>query len=269
MGLLYSKAKALLLKEYKEAFEQVKTNSYYKGFIDEKYVHSLQVMGAGNGILLHEAFFQDKTPEFMEICRVAVLLHDIYRFREYTKLCLTGERSDHGVQGAEFLKQFEEFNHLYITLPIKHHGHIIEDLYNDPEYQNLDEKTQDIVKHICFAIRDADKIANWYPLFVSDERFEFWFAGKDKPNSEKITDAVWDFFINKKIVVRKFSKTTADSAITTFAWLFDINYPYSIFYCKRLKIFKKMPDILRKLHIDESYIKTFSKTVEEYVHEKF
>ena len=261
MGLL-QKAEALLLKEYKEAFEKVKESAYYKDFVNEKYVHSLQVMGAGNGIIKNEPYFQNQTPQFIEICRVAILLHDIYRFREMVALCLTGEKNDHGVQGAEFLKQFEEFNHLYITLPIKHHGHIIEDLYDDLEYQNLDEKTQDIVKHICFAIRDADKIANWYPLCISDERFEFWFTGKEKPNSEKITDSVWNCFINKRIVVREFSKTAADNAIETFGWLFDINYPYSIYYCRRLKIFEKMPDILRKLHIGESYIKTFSKTVE-------
>ena len=268
MGLL-QKAEALLLKEYKEAFEKVKESAYYKDFVNEKYVHSIQVMGAGNGIIKNEPYFQNQTPQFIEICRVAILLHDIYRFREMVTLCLTGKKSDHGVQGAEFLKQFEEFNHLYITLPIKHHGHIIEDLYDDLEYQNLDEKTQDIVKHICFAVRDADKIANWYPLFVSDERFDFWFSEKNKLNSEKITDAVWKRFYQNKIVIRKDIKTSADDAIGTFAWLFDINYQYSIFYCKRLKIFEKMPNVLKKLNIKDDYITTLSEIIRKYLEQNF
>lgn len=270
MGLsLYDQAKDLLLKEFQKALEHVKEDPYYRAYAEEKYTHSLQVSGVGNGIIKNEPFFQKQTPEFLSICRVAILLHDICRFHEIVGLFKTGKKTDHGVAGSEFLKKTDLFDNILITLPIKHHGHVIEDLYDDSEYKNLDKNTQNMVKYICFAVRDADKIANWYPLCISGKRFDFWFSNKNKPGEKKITDIVWNRFCQKKVIIKKDMITSADNAIETFGWLFDINYSYSIKYCRRLKLFEKMPNVLGKLKIDESYIAFFSKTIQDYLQQKF
>ena len=100
---LYEKAKNLLFDEYNANYKIVKNSDYHRGYMDEKIKHSLQVAGAGNGILRNEAYFQNRTPEFVEIAKTAILLHDIFRFREIKILYETGQKLDHGIKGAEML----------------------------------------------------------------------------------------------------------------------------------------------------------------------
>ena len=134
---MYEKAKNLLHNEYLRNFEIVKDSFYHKSFANEKIRHSLQVAGVGNGILRNEPYFKNKSPEFIEIAKTAILLHDIFRFSEITIKYKTGEKVDHGVMGADFLRNIPEFNTPLIILPVKHHGHMIEALYEDDEY-NVD-----------------------------------------------------------------------------------------------------------------------------------
>lgn len=258
-----------MLEEYQKAFDIVKESPFHKDYIEEKYNHSLQVAGAGNAILKNESFFQNQTSDFLEICRVAVLLHDIARFNEMVLLFQSNKKTDHGIEGAKFLKKSKEFNNILITLPIKHHGHMIEELYDDSEYRKLDDETQKQVQMISFAVRDADKIANWYPLCFQKKRFDFWFKKQRQAGEEKITDTVWQFLKQNKPVICGVEKTEADNAVSTFCWLFDINYVSSIVYCKKLNIFNQMNQVLRTLKISETYIDSFSKIIRQYIRQKF
>lgn len=71
MLTLYQKAKNLLFEEYNTNYKIVQSSNYHRGYMDEKIKHSLQVAGAGNGILRNEAYFQNRTPEFVEIAGTA------------------------------------------------------------------------------------------------------------------------------------------------------------------------------------------------------
>ena len=94
---------------------------------------------------------------------------------------------------------------------------MIEALYDDAVYQNLDEKTKDEVKHIIFAVRDADKIANWNLLKNEWEKFEsIWLANPDDFSlaQAKISRWLWKYFIRQEVSPNRFRKTNADTMIS-------------------------------------------------------
>ena len=111
---LYEKAKKLLVAEYHQNFEAVRGSPYHEAYMNEKIRHSFQVSGAGNGILAREPYFADKTDAFIDMVRTAILLHDIYRFREVRLLFETGQKIKHDMMGAEFLKETSDFNDMLI-----------------------------------------------------------------------------------------------------------------------------------------------------------
>lgn len=270
---LYQKAKTLLHTEYERNFEIVKESHYHKSFVNEKIRHSLQVAGAGNGILRNEAYFQNKSAEFIEIAKTAILLHDIFRFNEIRILFQENRKVDHGVEGAKFLSQMPDFNNPLIVFPVKHHGHMIEAFYKDEAYSCLEDKElKDQIEHIIFAVRDADKIANWQILTNEYENMRLvWLPNPaDRTASQGIiTEAVWNSFINKEVVPNAYIKTNADCVLSVLAWLFDINYKYSVEYSLRLKLFDGFVKIAQDLQIEPEKIDIIFKLINSYIKERF
>lgn len=273
MSTLYQKAKDLLFDEYHKNYEFVKDSDYHRGYMNEKIKHSLQVAGAGNGILRNEPYFQNRSSEFVEIAKTAILLHDVFRFREIKFLYETGQKLDHGIKGAEMLKSMPDFNDILITLPIKHHGHMIEELYNDEEYKAIsDEQLKENVKHIAFAVRDADKIANWQYLMTDFENVKtFWFKNTDRSSVAEmyVTPAVWQSFINQEVINNNLVKTNADTMLSTLCWLFDINYKASINYCIKLNLFNKFYKSIQTQGIKTDNLSEVEKVVKQFVKNKF
>ena len=269
---LYEKAKEMLFKEYHDNFKHVKGSAYHEIYMNEKIKHSLQVSGAGNGILKHEVYFINKDDAFIDLVRTAVLLHDIYRFREIRTLFETGQKIDHGVLGAKLLSNTKDFNDIKITLPIKHHGHMIECMYEDEEYLNQTEEIQDIIKHIAFVVRDADKIANWY-LLARDwlNVKEVWFKHPNDYSKAqtKIKSELWSWFKNMEVAPNKLRDTNAESVISVLCWLFDMNYKYSIEFCRYHHLFGGLCDILRKIGVDEAKTNEVYGIMKDYVFKKF
>lgn len=238
----------------------------------EKIKHSLQVLGAGNFILKHEPYFQTKSDSFVNKARIAILLHDVYRFREIRGLFETRERVDHSVYGAHFLKQIKDFDDILITLPIKHHGHMIERLYEDEEYQALDDQTKDEVQHISFAVRDADKIANWNLVTHEFEVMrEVWlkFPNDYSKAQGKIDSNLWSYFLDDKILPGYKAQTNADGFISVICWLFDVNYTCSIDYSLKLHLFQKFCGVLEKLKVDQKQIDIVKDHIEKYLLKRF
>ena len=269
---LYNQAKQLLEAEYKSNFEIVKESEYHRVFANEKILHSKQVAGAGNGILKNEPYFQNKSAEFIDIAKTSILLHDIYRFREIVNMYNNGKHIDHSVEGYKFLSAIETFNSPLITIPIKHHGHMIEDFYTDDEWINInDSELKKDIEHILFAVRDADKIANWHLMVNDVNTVKRLWAINNKTEDEQrfISENIWEFFKNEQIPPRENQKTTADNILNTIAWLFDINYNYSVVFCKRLRIFEKFDQMLRELGFEEEKIKEICLIVNNYITNRF
>ena len=260
------------MREYRDNLPYVQGNRHYELYMYEKIRHSFQVSGAGNGILKHEKYFADRNKEFIDIARTAILLHDIYRFREIRGLFEENKAVDHSVLGAEFLRQINEFNNILITLPIKHHGHMIEEFYKDEEYQKQNPEVQEQLKHIAFAVRDADKIANWYLLCCDFEGMkDVWLPYPDDVSDKQtqINEVLWDYFKKDEVAPRGLGWTNADKLICVLAWFFDVNYGYSIDYCKKLKVFEGLHDILLKIHMDEEKADEIFQILKNYGFQRF
>ena len=162
---MLAEARNLLKKTYLPAYEKLASSLNWQRFAEEKYIHSFQVLGAGNYILKHENFFINSSPEFIDIAKTVLILHDIARFEEIVLRSKNIYNYDHGVEGSKMLEKMPLFNNIFITLPIKHHGHMIEAFYNDDAFNNIDDpKQKEDIKNLIFLVRDADKIANFNQL---------------------------------------------------------------------------------------------------------
>ena len=271
---LYESAKNLLQTEY-ETNKTVKilSSKFYTAYIEEKWRHSWQVAGAGNLILKNEPYFHGRDSAFLEKAKTAVLLHDVFRFREVRLKAEENKRVDHGLSGATFLKTLPEFNDILITLPIKHHGHMIEELYADAEYQALPEgQLKEDVRHIAFLVRDADKIANWQILTNEFEQMRLvWLPFPDdfSEKQAKIMPKLWAGFCDCCVSKGRFTETNVSSLLATFSWIFDMNYCSSVIFCKNLNLFEKFYGILNKFHIDPLKMAQIRQIVNDYVEKKF
>ncbi len=228
-------ATELLYLQYNQCMEVVKDDSFYSYYAEEKIRHSMQVAGAGNYLLRHIEWFKDKSEEYLEMVRTAILLHDVCRFSEIAALYHGIKQYDHGIAAYELLQNTPLFEDIRICLPIKHHGHLIEDFYADAEYQNLPDDVKKEVEQICFVVRDADKIANFnmlahepyfLPLFMDIKRE---ITEEDLQISEHILQSA-----EKGSTVPKPFYTLGDRVASLLSWFVDINYRAALDYCDKL-----------------------------------
>lgn len=254
--------KKLLEREHNKCLEKVKDSKYYANFTHEKLLHSMQVFGLGKYIYKHQ--FAGKPEYFKDLAMKAVLLHDVGRFTEIEGVYKSDgkQRFDHGVLGYEILKNMPDYNDVRITLPVKHHGHMIEEFYNDAEYKNiLDEKIKKEAEDIIFLVRDADKMANLF-FFLRGEKledkmfFKLNLANKtEEQMSFGITPNVLEEFLAGKIIQNKNVISGADEVIRFLAWLYDVNYKSSYDYFNKHNLLPKYMEFLtlcsndEKLHI--------------------
>jgi len=246
----------LLQQQYKQCREIVKKDDFFRDYADEKWRHSLQVAGAGNYILNDIEWLKNKNKKFIRMVKSAILLHDVCRFTEIVYKFKGIHDYDHGVGASELLKNMPQFCDIRIWLPIKHHGHIIEKLYEDEVYQQIeDANLQNEVEKICFIVRDADKIANLY-MMVNEHYTLPLFLGKDDYVPEvdgKISEIVRRTAFSGTTTLRTPDSTLADRITGLLTWFTDINYQCSIDYCQKLKVVPPILEMLDKYCVEDDF----------------
>lgn len=253
---MLDEALKLLKNQYDENKPKVENNEFLMGYLNEKWRHSMQVFGAGNMLVRHIDWLKEKPADYIEMVRTAVLLHDVYRFKEISLLA-ENKKIDHGVEGAKFLKNIPLFSDIRIWLPIYHHGHLIEDLYADPQYQNIkDESLKKEVELICFVIRDADKIANLHMLaYEPDVHSLFYGTGTgNAAHDYSISDFARNDAFSGKTVRRASECTIADRMLGYLSWFNDINYRYSVNFCFKLKVIEKLRADFAQICNDKAFV---------------
>ena len=236
-----AESKKMLSAEYQKRSVLI-ADDYQREFMLEKIRHSYQVLGAGNFLLKHERCFADLSEDRKDYLQAIVLLHDIGRFFEILEI-RQGRRVDHGAYGAQYLTAFKDFNDMDALLPIKHHGHLIECLFEDDDFKMLSEQKQKEVLKISFLVRDADKLANFYLLsheYGTMEKVFFVENCFDNPYSQEIGDEVWKDFTMCQCINRKNIHNFAEHALFFLAWIFDLHYQYSFVFLKKLNILEKL-----------------------------
>lgn len=261
-------AKELLKLQYSQCFEIVQDDLFHKNYALEKWVHSWQVAGAGNYITKRIGWLKEKSPAYIDMVKTAILLHDCCRFTEIAQHFLKHEPCDHGVAAAMLLRNTPMFNDIRIWLPIKHHGHTIDKLYQDEEYQNIqDEKLKHEVELICFLVRDADKIANLYLLKTNPDILPL-FLGKANfvPEIDGIiSDKIKAAAKFKTTLPRSHDCTIAERMAGFISWFLDINYQSSIDYCQKLGIIDAMFAMFATYCIDDDFKQSYIDFVKNHL----
>ena len=256
------KAKEILEKESKNKRALVK-NQRGALLIDEKYVHSYQVLGAGNMILKNEEIYKNENNEEKDLLKATVLLHDLGRFQEAVSFDV-----DHGIYGAELLCDDKDFGVAKVNLAIKHHGHLIEDLYNDEEYIGLSEKEKKEVKKYIFLVRDADKLANFYLLAREFKYMEDLFFDKDKRTTDiSPTPKVKECFFRRESINKNDIKSLADQALMIMACVYDLNYKSSFEFLIKMNVLERLMNLFAKFW-DKNDVELYKKELFDFVDER-
>lgn len=265
---MLEKAWQLLELQFKECWEIVKNDEFYGGYALEKWRHSKQVAGTGNYIIPKIEWLKQKDSSYVEMVRTAVLLHDVCRFTEIVCKFQNRGKYDHGLGASILLQNTPMFSDMRIWLPIKHHGHIIEELYNDEVYQNIsDKELQKEIRLICFIIRDADKIAN-LNMLVNEKDVLPLFLGQgsdDKYKDGQISEIVKENAFKPQPTPRFDGATVGDHITSYLSWFFDVYYQYSVDYCTKLNVIDGLFALFEKYCSDESFKREYTEFVKKYL----
>lgn len=265
---MLQEAYKLLRNQFDICLNIVSDDARYKAFATEKWRHSMQVAGAGNYLVRHIAWLENKPAAFIDLVKTAVLLHDVCRFTEIVHLYSGDKGYDHGEAGGELLKNMLPYTDIRIWLPIKHHGHMIEDLYNDEAYKNLTDATlREEVEKICFIIRDADKIANLHMLANEDD-VRFLFLGDKKENDGYVPEDAKQEALDGLLVKREYRVNRAASVVTYLSWFADTNYRASIDFCEKLNVPAKLYALFASYCTDKEFTASYIEVIRNMLKQK-
>ena len=255
------KAKELIRKEYEENLSLA--TGVGRELIEEKIKHTYQVLGAGNLILKNEPIYKDLSLYEIDLLKATVLLHDLGRFHEGVDA-----KIDHGVFGAQLLENIDVFKECKVRLSVKHHGHLIEELYNDEEYLNLSKQEQEEVVKYIFLVRDADKIAN-YNLVANEfsRMVELFFHPSRYKGGKIVSEGLHECFMKHCSINRKDVTDVCDHVLMFLACIFDLNYKSSFVFLDKLKIMDRLLDMCA-VFWEKEYANIYKKEISDYMKSK-
>ena len=203
--------------------------------------------------------------ENIELAKLIGLLHDIGRFEQIKQYNTFSDKDsiDHGKLGVEILfkqgkiRNFIEsakYDEVIKKAILNHNRKEIEKGLNPKEL--LHSKI----------IRDADKIDILYIMTFEEKRTVF---NKDDISDEKITDKIYEEFMQMKLLDYEKIQTNVDRVIAHFAYIYDLNFNFSYEYVNN----KQYLDKIYKRHTftDNDTMKRYNliyDTAKKYIKEK-
>ncbi len=248
-----------LTAEFQNAMNQVENDKFCIDMLQRKFAHSSRVLQNGIRIIEHDLPGLLKQPQLLKLCKQSLFFHDIGRFQETVQIHKSKTKNwreklpDHGVLGAEILAQNTNYNDIRMVLAVRHHGHLIEDFYNDPDFQNLSAIDQSQAEIMIKLIRDADKLDLYY-LQKNDDSIKkdvFFIKLTDEQKYGSISSEVLDCFLKFQPINHSLRKTFADRIIGRISWQFDFNY-----------------ELTKQLYIKEGYQQMLFDLLAEYCPDK-
>lgn len=180
------------------------------------------------------------------------LLHDIGRFDEWKKFSKYGQNKfDHGEHGINVLKK----NNYIDKFGILNEDRQV--VYEAIYYHNKYSIPKKINKH-AKSIRDADKIDILYLHTIDSDVYTF-----NNNYTNIISPKIHKDFMEEKCILVDDVKTYGDFIVLTLAYIYDINYNYSLQIIKENKFLDK---IYKKLN-NEIYDAYFNK-INNYIEKR-
>ena len=212
------------------------TNNYDKNIpsLARKIAHSIRVMDISKKIA--ENIELDK--EQIDLATMIGLLHDIGRFEQIKRYRTLKDHIsiDHADLGVEILSKN---NFIRTFIEEQDYDEIIfKAIKNHNKYKIEEGLTKEELLYAKI-IRDADKIDI---LYEGTEIFWKTKEEKEQIENSEITEEVIEDFENEKLVDKKKINTPLDSVIGNIAFIFDLNYDYSIKMIRNEKYVDKTID---------------------------
>ncbi len=172
--------------------------------------------------------------EDIQLAELIGLLHDIGRFEQVKRYNTFNDKDsiNHGKLGVEILfdqgmiREFIEdtqYDEIIRKAILNHNRN-----KNDMEVANDKELLHSKI------IRDADKIDIIYMLSFEDKETAW---GSSNIEKEKITDEIYQQFIEDKQINYSKRKTGVDVLVSHFAYVFDLNSNYALQMIKEKKYY--------------------------------
>ena len=166
--------------------------------------------------------------ENIELAEIIGLFHDIGRFEQIKKYNTFSDR--------------ESENHAKLGVKVLFEQNLIENFNIDKKYYSIiktailnhnkdaiDNNLTDIETLHSKIIRDADKLDILYNISNYDFKDVFWY---NDFNCKKINELLIKDLENRKHVNYNIVKNNADLIPTFFAFMYDLNFKFSIKYLK-------------------------------------
>ena len=174
--------------------------------------------------------------ENIELAKLIGLLHDIGRFEQIKQYNTFSDKDsiDHGKLGVEILfkqgkiRNFIEsakYDEIIKKAILNHNRKEIEKGLNPKEL--LHSKI----------IRDADKIDILYIMTFEEKRTVF---NRDDISDEKITNEIYEEFMQMKLLDYEKIQTNVDRVIAHFAYIYDFNFNFSYEYVNNKQYLDKI-----------------------------
>lgn len=248
-------------KYYQNVAQKIPKDNFYQGFISHKVIHSAEVLRLGRHILQQTPTLNHKPAEFKLAAERTLLFHDVGRFEEgllrfqaennQEHIAASSLKFNHCDLGYSSLLADSIYNDPKILAAVKFHGRMMEDVYKDPEWQQFMELPEkEDIKQILFLTRDADKLANLLSI-KKEQRLYHDIFYKQLPmelRTAPLSQKVVKQFIDGETILFPTIKSFADRILMNISWIYDINYPQTLYMCKISEVFEYLLEELNKIN---------------------
>ena len=181
------------------------------------------------------------------LAEILGLFHDVGRFKQYVKYQTFSDSKsqNHAELGVDVLKEHQVFK----DLSDENREIVYKSILNHSRAEIIPDTNEKVI-FFSKLIRDADKLDIWRLIteyyMVKEQNGENKTLELELPDNDEISDAVLESIIKKEVVLKESIKTLNDFKLLQIAWLFDLNFNYSIqrLYAKKYldKIFVALPE---------------------------
>jgi len=197
------------------------------------------------------------------LAEIIGLFHDVGRFKQYVKYQTFSDSKsqNHSDLGVEVLKEYN----ILSDLSEDDQEIVYKSIINHSRAEILPNESEKVI-FFSRLIRDADKLDIWRLIteyYMVKEQKENKTLELDLPNNDEISDEVFESILKKEVVLKESMKTLNDFKLLQIAWLFDLNFDYSVQQLNNKKYLDKIFDSLPVNH----KINRIKKIVNDYLNE--
>ncbi|MCB2196532.1 MAG: HD domain-containing protein [Bacteroidetes bacterium] len=230
--------------------------------VDHCWKVSAEIVGLARNLRLPESD--------VLLAEIIGLFHDVGRFRQYVRYQTFSDSKsqNHAELALDVLQEYEVLN----DLSDEEQEIIQKAILNHSRAEIIPDENEKV--NFCSKlIRDADKLDIWRLIteyYMVKEQKENMTLQLELPDEDEVTDEVLEAILNKQVVLKESMKTLNDFKLLQIAWLFDLNFSYSIqrVYKKRYlnKIFDSLPHNDKIKQVQEIVKSYFKEHIETFIY---